>query len=153
MNIVMSDLKDALVKYGIKNKMLAKGNSLAIKLNDNNVCIINIIDCSTGGRIKPYIKYKVQVYQTGNTLEENTILIPEFLPKCNINDGHYKTYYEKGRDYQLAGIYVTRNNDLIYYYTNSYDKNIGIYESQDLLELIPRVIEDLVEVINFYNGD
>ena len=39
MNIVISDLKDALVKSGIKNKMLAKGDNLAIKLNDSNVYI------------------------------------------------------------------------------------------------------------------
>ena len=73
MNIVISDLKDALVNYGIKNKMLAKGNSLAIKLNDNNVLIISNKDSN--------FLYKVKIYQTGNTLEENIIINPQFKLK------------------------------------------------------------------------
>ena len=143
MSIVISDLKDALVNSGIKNKMLAKGNDLAIKLNDSNVCIITLkkeYPCDD-----QFLRYTIQVYQTGNTLESNFIHIPNFLPhgvteECcdsenrgiNGKDGCYGYYY--------------------YYYKNSTEWK-DIYESQDLLELIPGVIEDLVEVINFYNGD
>ena len=137
MNIVISDLKDALVKSGIKNKMLAKGDNLAIKLNDSNVYIITLKKNSFCNN--QFLIYNIQVYQTGNTLDSNYIHIPNFLPH-GIIDG-YHTKSNSGIDGE-RGCYG-------YYYS----KDIYIYESQDLLELIPGVIEDLVEVINFYNGD
>ena len=134
MNIVISDLKDALVKYGIKNKMLAKGNSLAIKLNDNNVFIISNKESN--------FLYKVQIYQTGNTLEENIIISPSFKLKGLPNQ--YKD--------NSQGI-GSSDGVMSYYYRDENHKWRAFYESQDLLELIPGVIEDIVEVINFYNGD
>ena len=134
MNIVISDLKDALVNYGVKNKMLAKGNSLAIKLNDNNVLIISNKDSK--------FLYKVQIYQTGNTLEENIIINPSFKLK-----GLPSQYKDNSQ-----GI-GSDNGVMSYYYRDENNEWQAFYESQDLLESIPGVIEDLVEVINFYNGD
>lgn len=40
-----------------------------------------------------------------------------------------------------------------YEYRDDNSREHEIFESQDLLELIPGAIEDLVEVINFYIGD
>ena len=134
MNIVISDLKDALVNYGVKNKMLAKGNSLAIKLNDNNVLIISNKDSK--------FLYKVQIYQTGNTLEENIIINPSFKLK-----GLPSQYKDNSQ-----GI-GSNEGVMSYYYRDENNEWQAFYESQDLLESIPGVIEDLVEVINFYNGD
>ena len=134
MNIVISDLKDALVNYGVKNKMLAKGNSLAIKLNDNNVLIISNKDSK--------FLYKVKIYQTGNTLEENIIINPQF--KLNGLPSRYKD--------NSQGI-GSNEGVMSYYYRDENNKWQAFYESQNLLESIPGVIEDLVEVINFYNGD
>lgn len=134
MNIVISDLKDALVNYGIKNKMLAKGGSLAIKLNDSNVLIIS-------NKNSKFL-YKVQIYQTGNTLEENIISSPSF--KLNGLPSQYKD------NPQGIGSY---DGVMSYYYRDENNKWQAFYEPQDLLELIPGVIEDIVEVINFYNGD
>lgn len=138
MNIVISDLKDALVKYGIKNKMLAKGGSLAIKLNDSNVCIVTLKNNDIYKN--QFLLYTIQVYQTGNTLESNYIRIPNFLP-------HGITEYGNDRNRGIVG------EEGCYGYFDSYNSKKYIYESQDLLELIPGFIEDLVEVINFYNGD
>lgn len=137
MNIVMSDLKDALVKYGIKNKMLAKGGNLAIKLNDSNVCIITLKNAPT--HRDQFLLYTIQVYQTGNTLESNYIHIPNFVP-------HGITDYDSDQNIGIDG------ENGCYGYKGHYIWE-DFYESQDLLELIPGVIEDLVEVINFYNGD
>ena len=134
MNIVISDLKDALVNYGVKNKMLAKGNSLAIKLNDNNVLIISNKDSE--------FLYKVQIYQTGNTLEENIIISPSF--KLNGLPSQYKD--------NSQGI-GSSDGVMSYYYRDEHNEWQAFYESQNFLESIPGVIEDLVEVINFYNGD
>lgn len=146
MSIVISDLKDALVNSGIKNKMLAKGGSLAIKLNDSNVCIISLKNSESFS--SQYFIYKVQVYQTGNTLEENLIKIPRFYLKTIPQ----KDVYIYNGNFQSG---ICGENGCYQY--ESVDGRSGsheyIYESQDLLELIPGVIEDLVEVINFYNGD
>ena len=147
MSIVISDLKDALVNSGIKNKMLAKGGSLAIKLNDSNVCIITLKDKRP--KHNQFLLYTIQVYQTGNTLESNYIRIPNFLPRGVTN---YYDDEDKGNNIGINGA----DNCYGYYETYSKwrdDRPTCIYESQDLLELIPGVIEDLVEVINFYNGD
>lgn len=144
MNIVISDLKDALVNYGIKNKMLAKGGNLAIKLNDSNVCIISLIDNTDYD--SQYFNYKIQVYQTGNTLEENLIKIPMFYLKTIPQNAVYK--YKNG-DFR-SGVCGTYS---CYRYESQHRNDEKIYESQNLLELIPSVIEDLVEVISFYNGD
>lgn len=142
MSIVISDLKDALVNSGIKNKMLAKGGSLAIKLNDSNVFIISLKNSEDFG--SQYFIYKVQVYQTGNTLEENLIKIPRF---------YLKTIPQK--DIYQAKSGICGKNGCYQYESvkGSAGSHEYIYESQDLLELIPHVIEDLVEIINFYNGD
>ena len=145
MSIVISDLKDALVKCGIKNTMLAKGSSLAIKLNHNNVCIISL-NYNNSYNDQRFI-YKVQVYQTGNTLEENFIKIPSFYLK-NIPQDNVRI---DDNEIIQSGIYGTEG--CYHYRPNGSYKECNIYESQDLLELIPHVIEDLVEVINFYNGD
>ena len=139
MNIVISDLKDALVNYGVKNKMLAKGGSLAIKLNDSNICIITLNEKHI--YYNQSLLYTIQVYQTGNTLESNYIRIPNFLPH-GITE--YYADYNRG---------INGEKGCYGYYQRQYGDPIDIYESQDLLELIPGVIEDLVEVINFYNGD
>lgn len=141
MSIVISDLKDALVNSGIKNKMLAKGNDLAIKLNDSNVCIITLKKEYPGD--DQFLRYTIQVYQTGNTLESNFIRIPNFLlPGV--------TGYCDNENRGING----KEGCYGYYYISFGDTRWEhIYESQDLLELIPGVIEDLVEVINFYNGD
>ena len=144
MNIVISDLKDALVNYGIKNKMLAKGGNLAIKLNDSNVCIISLIDNTDYD--SQYFNYKIQVYQTGNTLEENLIKIPTFYLKTIPQNAVYK-YKNGGFRSGVCGTYSC------YRYESQHRNDEKIYESQNLLELIPSVIEDLVEVISFYNGD
>lgn len=136
MNIVISDLKDALVKSGIKNKMLAKGDNLAIKLNDSNVCIITLKKENIYH--DQFLVYNIQVYKTGNTLESNCIRIPNFVL-------HGVTKYDDKCNRGIDG----ENGCYGYYYGKVHD----IYESQNLLELIPGVIEDLVEVINFYNGD
>lgn len=40
MNIVLSDIKDGLIKSGIKNKMTVSGESLVIKLSDKNLMTI-----------------------------------------------------------------------------------------------------------------
>lgn len=138
MSIVISDLKDALVKYGIKNKMLAKGGSLAIKLNDSNVCIVTLEKETTCN--DQFLLYTIQVYQTGNTLESNYIRIPNFLP-------HGVTEYDEDYNRGING------EEGCYGYYKGYQNRVYIHESQDLLELIPGVIEDLAEVINFYNGD
>lgn len=144
MNIVISDLKDALVKFGIKNKMLAKGDNLAIKLNDSNVCIIELGKNNLTSN--QYLFYKIQVYQTGNTLESNYIRIPDFVPH-GITD-----YYDEHNSYDEYHRGINGKNACYGYY-KSIHSPVDIYESQNLLELIPGVIEDLVEVISFYNGD
>ena len=137
MSIVISDLKDALVNYGIKNKMLAKGDDLAIKLNDGNVCIITLKKENVYH--DQFLLYTIQVNQTGNTLESNYIRIPNFFPH-----GITECY--------RSNIGIVGENGC-YGYCKRENYPIYIYESQDLLDLIPGVIEDLVEVINFYNGD
>lgn len=142
MSIVMSDLKDALVNYGIKNKMLAKGDDLAIKLNDSNVCIITLK--KEHHSHDQFLLYTIQVYQTGNTLESNYIRIPCFLPHG------VKGHVSDEKDHR--GINGEEGCYGYYYDTNYGTYWSDIYESQDLLELIPGVIEDLAEVINFYNG-
>ncbi len=134
-NIVISDLRDALVNFGVKNKMLAKGDSLAIKLNDSNVLIISNNKCD--------FLYKVQIYQTGNTLEENIISIPSSF-KLKGLPSQYKD--------NSQGI-GSKDGVMSYYYLDEHYEWQAFYEPQDLLELIPGVIEDIVEVINFYNGD
>ena len=90
--------------------------------------------------------YKIQVYQTGNTLESNYIRIPDFVPH-GITE-----YYDEHNSYNEYHRGINGQKDCYGYYKNIHSP-VDIYESQDLLELIPHVIEDIVEVINFYNGE
>ena len=85
MNIVLSDIKDGLVKSGIKNKMTVSGESLVIKLSDKNLMTIFLERDRFG---YSYISYKIMVYQTGNVLEENTI-DNQKLDNQPLNEGTY----------------------------------------------------------------
>lgn len=85
MNIVLSDIRDGLIKSGIKNKMAASGDTLVIKLSDKNLMTI-FLESDTYGF--SYINYKVMVYQTGNVLEENRI-DNQTLDNQNLNGETY----------------------------------------------------------------
>ena len=137
MNIIISDIKKALEQSKSIESMKAIGEHLAIKLNNRNFFIIGLKTEHTQRTFNTYIIYTVKIADTGNTLEENYIKIPEFT----IN-GYPKEYNDRP-----DGIYYDR------YVIDYYDEcaKHSIYESQDLLNYIPNVINELVEAIDFYN--
>lgn len=141
MNIVISDIRDALVNSGIKNPMKAIGEHLSIKLNNGTLCIIHVYSELTynGPLDTTRIIYKIKVPETGNTLEENTIKVPNFIIPG------YNAYYNRDAGGMYKDCYV------VGVFQN--EATFKIYESQDLLKYIPQVIDELVEAIKFYNGD
>ena len=100
MNIILSDIRDGLVKSGIKNKMAVSGESLVIKLSDKNLMTIFLTRDSYN---YSYINYKIMVYQTGNVLEENRI-DNQKLDNQNLHD---KTYGndQKSYDYDSKDVF------------------------------------------------
>ena len=120
MNIVLSDIRDGLIKSGIKNKMTVSGESLVIKLSDKNLMTIFLERDDYGYN---YIRYKIIVYQTGNVLEENRI-DNEKLDNQPLNDGTYGCNQ------------------------HSYD-----YDSKDVFEVLPKTMEELLDVFNFFNEE
>lgn len=120
MNIVLSDIKDGLVKSGIKNKMTVSGESLVIKLSDKNLMTIFLERDQYGFS---YISYKIMVYQTGNVLESNRI-DNQKLDKQNL---YSKTYGRSQGEYD--------------------------YDSKDVFEVLPRTMEELLDVFNFFNEE
>lgn len=120
MNIILSDIRDGLVKSGIKNKMNVSGESLVIKLSDKNLMTIFLTRDDYG---YSYINYKIIVYQTGNVLEENRI------------------------DNQK----LDRQN--LYHKTYGCSQHSEDYDSKDVFKVLPRTMEELLDVFNFYNGD
>lgn len=100
MNIILSDIRDGLIKSGIKNKMTVSGESLVIKLSDKNLMTIFLTrDCYGFS----YINYKIMVYQTGNVLEENRI-DNQNLDGQNLNN---KTYGQSqgSEDYESKDVF------------------------------------------------
>lgn len=120
MNIILSDIRDGLIKSGIKNKMTASGDTLVIKLSDKNLMTIFLKSDDYGYN---RIGYKIMVYQTGNVLEENRIDNKK-LDGQPLNEGTY------GRD------------------QHSYD-----YDSKDVFEVLPKTMEELLDVFNFFNEE
>lgn len=70
-----------------------------------------------------YINYKIMVYQTGNVLESNRIDNQKLDNQCLYD----KTY---GRSQSSCD-----------------------YESKDVFEVLPRTMEELLDVFNFFNEE
>ena len=68
MNIVLSDIRDALVNSGIKNPMKAIGEHLSIKLNNGTLCIIHVYSELTynGPLDTTRIIYKINIRKSLN---------------------------------------------------------------------------------------
>lgn len=147
-SIVISDLKDALEEYGISNKMLAVDNKLSIRLKNGNLCTITLYNRGENSAYyePQYFIYKIQVEQTGNILEENRIRIPEFIVKSERCDSPIQ--FNEVND-QNSGVFGYKQ---CYIYRKGTSNWAFVYESQNLLDVIPTTIEEIADVIDFYNG-
>lgn len=135
---VMEDIKNALVNAGIKNKMKYNPDKLIIKLNDANICYITYKykvrwDDEPERAIYYFrINYKITTKLTADDLETDVISV-ENWDKIGFSGEKYL----KLNDY---------SKDLLAYPTEKV-----IEDFNDLSDIMPKTINELVEMINFYS--